>query len=174
MKISTIIAGLFAAVFSVSAAGAASVDLEARGLVQGGLIASSNAVSIFYDADIDLFDAEVDDGVSLGFFSVFPSDPSSAFLDIVAPVAFAGGVEAFDLDAVSAAGLFLDVVTATRVYAVLTLPANVMFDFSAPTFTIAGATVEVYAVAPIPLPAALPLALAGLGALALVGRRRRT
>ncbi len=174
MKLSVAAAAAFAFALSAAPSFAASVDLSALGLRQGALIAQSDQASIFFDAGFDLLEATVDDGASLGFFDAFPSDPSQAFLNVVAPVSFAGFVVAgaYDIDATTAAGLFQDDLTGEYVYALLTLPAGTAFDFGADRFEIAGATAELYAVAPIPLPAALPMALAGLGALAFVGRRR--
>lgn len=171
MRISTVAAGLFAAAISTTTTHAASVDLAAFNLKRGALIAQSDEAFVSFDLDNDFLFAEVIDAVSDGFFTAFPSDPSSGFLDVIAPVSFAGSLIAFDVNATAtmAAGLFFD--GTDYLYGVLTAPANASFDFG-DDFEFTDATAELYAIEVIPLPAALPMMLAGLGALAFAARRR--
>lgn len=152
---------------------AAMVDLPALGLTKGALLAESDEAIVTYSAAFGSLEATVDDGTSLGAFSVFTDDLSSAFLSVGAPLVFAGSVVSFAFDATSAAGLFFD--GTDYVYGVLTLPGGTAFDFGLDSFEIRGASVELHAVAPttvIPLPLTAPLLLAGLGALAVAARRR--
>jgi hypothetical protein len=150
---------------------AASINLAALGLVQGPLLAQSDEVTVDFIAGFDLLEASVNDGTSFGIFDVDTTDPTTAFLNVTQPFSFAGGVVALDFDMVSAAALFFD--GSRYVYGLLTLPVGAAFDFTGQGFTIADATAELYAVAPVPLPAAAPLLVAGLGVLAVAARRRR-
>ena len=171
MKLFAAIVTSVALAVSAAPALAASINLSALGLVQGALLAESDDVTIDFIFDFDMLEASVDHGTSSGVFDVFITDPTSAFLNVTAPVSFAGGVVALDFDMDSGAALFFD--GSQYVYGLLTLPTGSAFDFG-DDFQITGARAELYAVAPIPLPAAAPLLVAGLGALAVAARRRRS
>lgn len=177
MKMSTVAAGLIAVGFS-SAANASSVDLEAYNpkVRLGALIAESSEVVVEKAFDT-LF---ADDFATGDSFDVFLEDPSSAVLSLLTPTPFdgllapVGGVPSFAFDDTSAAALFVNISDPTDFrYAVLTLPVGTTFAFSAEEFLIEGATAQIYDIEVIPLPATLPLFLAGCGALALAGRRRK-
>lgn len=157
---------------------AASIDLSSFGLTEGGVIAQSDMATVAFLADLGLFTVEVDDGPFTAFLNVLVGDPVPAILDVVSPVSFSGEVVDFHIGTTSAAGLFLE--DTTYLLALLELPDGSVFDIDAidlDGFFARNATVTLRevnaALAPIPLPAAAPLLLAGLGAIAVIGRRAR-
>jgi len=177
MKVSTIAAGLFAALAAASAASAARIDLEAYDprFQLGASLAVSDQVVV----ELGLGTLFADDLGTGDTFDVFVTEPSSAVVSLVTPDVFdgvlapAGGVAPFAIDATSAAGLFVNIADPTDFrYLVLSLPDGEEFDFQADSFSIDGAVVELFDIKVVPLPAALPLMLAGLGALAVAARRR--
>ena len=172
---------------TAAAVPAASIDLASKGLTQGALIASSSQGEIDFDAGFSFFsvtvlDAPVLDGTAVAFgFS-----PLDVGLDIFeangltgAPTYFSGVLEDYDSDSESAIGLFVgefDGGIFGRLLAELTLPAGTTFP-QASAFFIDNVTVSLYEVGSttvVPLPAAAPLLLAGLGALVATRRRRRS
>jgi len=128
MTIKFLAAAIVAAIAAVSPAVAASLDLSLLNLRQGVLVAESDEVFVSIDGPGDFILADVNDGVTNGFFTAFPSDPTSGFLDLIEPLSFGGDLVAFDIDATSAAGLFFD--GTTYLYALLSLPTGTAFDFA--------------------------------------------
>lgn len=174
MTLHTLAAAAFALAVSSVPASAVSIDLAAYNLFKGASLAQSDAVTVLVDLAstpdtflADVFDAGSFEGAVLGTPSA-----GTAFLGLFEPLVFDGDLIDFDVDVAGgmAAGLFFDSVTMTYLLAELTLPQGT--PFSADLF-IDNASAELFAVAPIPLPAAAPLMLAGLGALAVAARRRK-
>jgi hypothetical protein len=167
-----------AVALSATPALAASIDLSAFGLTEGAIIGQSDQAQVAFLPDFGLLTVDVDDGPLRAFFNLLIGDPAPAFLDIVTPVAFSGQVVDFHIGATSAAGLFFDGMG--HVLALLDLPAGSVFDIASidlEGFFVENASVtlreaDAINLAPIPLPAAAPLLLAGLGAIAVIGRRR--
>jgi hypothetical protein len=165
-------------------AAAASLDLAAIGKMTGATITSATDVNIIFDGPNDFFLADVDD---LSFsIDAFPSDRSSATVFIDSPP-FAGGSPYFGflvdlmLDVSGAEALFSDdgslggdlvLVRATFPADLVSLPGPTDVIDTVQSGTSSGVDVTILDVVPIPLPAALPLALAGFGGLALLGGGR--
>lgn len=169
MKVQTLVAAAVALAASFAPASAASINLAALGLVKGASLAQSSAATVTVDLSIDDFFVSVSD---LGVFEgVVYGQPSTASVLAVlfAPLDFTGDLVDFDIDANSAVGLFLDSGTSTYLLAELNLPGSVVFQDG---LAIDNASAEIFAVAPVPLPAALPLMLVAVGGLVVAGRRK--
>lgn len=164
----------FAYALLTAAASAASLDLASRGLTQGDLIATTDLGEIDFSADATLgyISITVSDAPNLEgtAFAISPS-PMSLGVDVFSPTKFSGDLVDYDVDATSAVGLFSDGM-GTYLLGELALPAGTAFTPNG--FFISGVTISLYEVNPtavVPLPAAAPLLLAGLGALAALRRR---
>lgn len=149
----------------------ATLDLTPWGLTQGALIGESVAAEVVFDPANDFASASVTESNFDVAIDGFLSDPTSFALTLFEPRDFSGDVVDFAYDADSATGLFFD--GAAYVLATLTLPAPLMFDPNG--FETTAATLALYeatSTTVVPLPAAAPMLLAGLGALAVATRRR--
>jgi hypothetical protein len=162
---------LFAAILGLAgAAQAATIDLAARGLRLGGLLQTDTG-TMFFDTD------DGDGDPALGFFGAGNFDS----FDFVEYVLFYGD-PAIDGTSVESAADATSVVALVKldagggfVLAELLPPGQGSFDFGT-AFDVSDAVLNVYDVNPlaaIPLPAAAPMLLAGLGAMVLVRSRRR-
>jgi hypothetical protein len=181
MMMKLLAGAVLAYALTAAAAPAASLDLAALGLVKGAPIATSMAGEIEFDATDPAFpflsltvsEAPDFEAVALSF-SLSPLDLP---LQVTFPVTFDGALLDYDLDTSSAVGLFEGRFGGS-------IPGFLLLELSLPggsfpqddAFSLTGVTVSLYEVgstAVIPLPAAAPLLLAGIGALAVVARRRK-
>jgi hypothetical protein len=165
MKAFVTAAALGAALFSGGVADAASLDLAARGLVQGRLLLSDGGDAFFTAADPSLVFGATGGGLletlDMVAFDLFLGDPA---LD----------VDGFSVDAAFDAASLVALIElesgAGFVLAELLPPTVGGFDFSA-DFDLGDVTLNVYKVAPIPLPAAAPLLVAAFAGVAALRRR---
>jgi hypothetical protein len=169
---------LAATVFALAAstASAASLDLAARGLVQGALIAQTDDANVFFDLTGGSLVIDGDDGSTSGFLTVFLGPPFDTLLELFpSPNGlnfFTGTLVEYDSDPMHAVGLFYDAGAMRYVLAEATAPTGAAFDLSG-DLILSGVSAAVYNVAPIPLPAPAGLLVAGLASIAGLRAARR-
>lgn len=160
------------------AAQAATIDLNARGLQLGAELGSSTAMSINDSASFDLGPPI---GVLPGFFQALDTN-SSPTLElntgdgVTFNLALTPGFTGSTSDTAREGDRQLELIFGTETFARFILADGDSFDdvLTGATFGAASLTVwELDAVAPIPVPAGLPLLVGGLGGLMLASRRKR-
>jgi len=162
---------------AASAAQAALLDLASRNLELGALIFSTDEARIFFlGPDVepagDFFD--ISDADLNVLIDGFPSDPTSAVL-FENSTSFLGEVVDFEIDLAAGVGegLFEDTLGRFAL-ARVSFPAGLSrLPGGDEEIEQDGLGVEVFDVTIVPLPAALPMALAGFASLALAGRGAR-
>lgn len=175
MSVKTALAAT-ALALAASTASAASLDLAARGLVQGGLIAQTEAANVAFNFSTGFLDIKGDDGSTYGSLAVFFVPALDALLELspspTEPNFFEGTLVEYDTDPMHAVGLFYDATSMRYVLAEATAPTGTAFDLSG-DLILSGVSAAVYNVAPIPLPAPAGLLLAGLASIAGLRAARR-
>lgn len=160
-----------------STTSAASLDLAARGLVQGELIAQTAEANAVFNVSTGFLIIDGDDGSTFGILTAFLR-PFSVVLELAPsltdPNFFTGNLVEYDSDASHAVGLFYDAGSMRYVLAEATAPTDAAFDLLGDLF-LSNVSSAVYEVAPIPLPAPAGLLMAGLASIAglRTARRRR-